>query len=98
MALAEMKRVRAMDRQREDGAAHGDDEHHLAVNSALNNAVAADDHVLVLGEDVGKFGDVFRATAGLYSLAPSASSIHRYQGWHYQYGDRYGSVRDATWC
>ena len=37
-----------------------------AVNSALMNAMAADDRVIVLGEDVGKFGGVFRATLGLY--------------------------------
>ncbi len=37
-----------------------------AVNSALNNEMARDDRVIVLGEDVGKFGGVFRATAGLF--------------------------------
>ncbi len=37
-----------------------------AVNSALDGALAADERVLVLGEDVGKFGGVFRATTGLY--------------------------------
>jgi pyruvate/2-oxoglutarate/acetoin dehydrogenase E1 component len=35
-----------------------------AVNSALRIAMAADDRVIVLGEDVGKFGGVFRATKG----------------------------------
>ena len=37
-----------------------------AVRSALHNAMEADSRVVVLGEDVGKFGGVFRATAGLY--------------------------------
>lgn len=37
-----------------------------AVNSALKNEMARDDRVVVLGEDVGKFGGVFRATAGLF--------------------------------
>jgi pyruvate dehydrogenase E1 component beta subunit len=37
-----------------------------AVNSALRVAMQADPRVVVLGEDVGKFGGVFRATKGLY--------------------------------
>lgn len=37
-----------------------------AVNSALSLAMERDDGVVVLGEDVAKFGGVFRATAGLY--------------------------------
>lgn len=37
-----------------------------AVNSALRVAMTADDRVVVLGEDVGKFGGVFRATKGLH--------------------------------
>ena len=37
-----------------------------AVNSALNNEMTRDDRVVILGEDVGKFGGVFRATAGLF--------------------------------
>ena len=37
-----------------------------AVNSALSVAMTEDERVLVLGEDVGKFGGVFRATKGLY--------------------------------
>jgi len=37
-----------------------------SVNSALDLAMAQDDRVVVLGEDVGKFGGVFRATAGLH--------------------------------
>jgi 2-oxoisovalerate dehydrogenase E1 component beta subunit len=36
-----------------------------AVNSALDNALSADPDVFVFGEDVGKFGGVFRATDGL---------------------------------
>jgi pyruvate/2-oxoglutarate/acetoin dehydrogenase E1 component len=36
-----------------------------AVNDALHNELARDDSVMVLGEDVGRAGGVFRATAGL---------------------------------
>src|SRR5689334_16486513 len=36
-----------------------------AINLALARALAEDEHVLVLGEDVGVDGGVFRATAGL---------------------------------
>src|SRR6476619_6280950 len=37
-----------------------------AVRSALQTQMRVDPRVIVLGEDVGKFGGVFRATAGLY--------------------------------
>jgi pyruvate/2-oxoglutarate/acetoin dehydrogenase E1 component len=36
-----------------------------AVNDALHTELARDDDVLVIGEDVGRAGGVFRATAGL---------------------------------
>lgn len=36
-----------------------------AVNNALHLEMARDEQVVVLGEDVGKFGGVFRATQGL---------------------------------
>ena len=36
-----------------------------AINDALDVCMSADDRVTVLGEDVGFFGGVFRATAGL---------------------------------
>lgn len=36
-----------------------------AINSALDVLMARDDRVVVLGEDVGYFGGVFRVTAGL---------------------------------
>ena len=36
-----------------------------AINSAMDVAMARDPDVLVMGEDVGYFGGVFRATAGL---------------------------------
>jgi 2-oxoisovalerate dehydrogenase E1 component beta subunit len=36
-----------------------------AINSALDVAMARDKNVVVMGEDVGYFGGVFRATAGL---------------------------------
>ena len=34
-----------------------------AVNDALHNELARDDTVMVMGEDVGRAGGVFRATA-----------------------------------
>ncbi len=37
-----------------------------AVNDALKTAMRADDRVVVMGEDVGRFGGVFRATTGLF--------------------------------
>ena len=37
-----------------------------AVNNALALEMARDESVVILGEDVGKFGGVFRATAGLH--------------------------------
>src|SRR5258706_15505849 len=37
-----------------------------AVNDALRVEMRRDPRVVVLGEDVGKFGGVFRATAGLH--------------------------------
>ncbi len=37
-----------------------------AVNDALKTAMRTDARVLVMGEDVGRFGGVFRATTGLY--------------------------------
>src|SRR4026208_2073083 len=36
-----------------------------AVNDALHVELARDDSVMVLGEDVGRLGGVFRATSGL---------------------------------
>ncbi|HEY0415805.1 MAG TPA: alpha-ketoacid dehydrogenase subunit beta, partial [Gaiellaceae bacterium] len=36
-----------------------------AVNDALHTELARDENVLVIGEDVGRAGGVFRATAGL---------------------------------
>src|SRR5919202_4859413 len=36
-----------------------------AIRSALGDALAADDRVMVLGQDVGVNGGVFRATEGL---------------------------------
>ena len=36
-----------------------------AVNSGLDNAMAADEKVICLGEDIGTFGGVFRATSNL---------------------------------
>jgi pyruvate/2-oxoglutarate/acetoin dehydrogenase E1 component len=37
-----------------------------ALNSALNHGLATQDNLLILGEDVGREGGVFRVTAGFY--------------------------------
>ena len=37
-----------------------------AVNDALRTEMKRDDRVVIMGEDVGKFGGVFRATQGLF--------------------------------
>src|SRR4051812_25541131 len=37
-----------------------------AVNDALRTEMRRNQNMVVLGEDVGKFGGVFRATAGLF--------------------------------
>ncbi|MEP6981471.1 MAG: alpha-ketoacid dehydrogenase subunit beta, partial [Nakamurella sp.] len=37
-----------------------------ALNTALRDEMAADRKVVVMGEDVGKLGGVFRITDGLY--------------------------------
>src|SRR5262245_28090748 len=37
-----------------------------AINDALRLAMKKDDRVVILGEDVGKVGGVFRVTAGLF--------------------------------
>jgi len=36
-----------------------------ALNEALRDSLAEDDRAIVLGEDVGKLGGVFRVTDGL---------------------------------
>ncbi|WP_417564051.1 alpha-ketoacid dehydrogenase subunit beta [Microbacterium sp.] len=36
-----------------------------ALNAGLRQAMTADDHVLLMGEDIGKLGGVFRVTEGL---------------------------------
>lgn len=46
-----------------------------AVNSAMRIEMARDDRVVVLGEDVGKFGGVFRATKGLFEEFGADRSI-----------------------
>ncbi|MBM3259193.1 MAG: alpha-ketoacid dehydrogenase subunit beta [Candidatus Sericytochromatia bacterium] len=37
-----------------------------SIGDALDTAMAADDRIVVMGEDVGAFGGVFRATSGLH--------------------------------
>ena len=40
-----------------------------ALNAGLSDALAADDHVVLMGEDVGTLGGVFRITDGLKALS-----------------------------
>jgi len=52
-----------------------------AVNDALHTELERDADVMVLGEDVGRAGGVFRATAGLRDrFGPTAASTHRSPG------------------
>ena len=37
-----------------------------AINEALHGEMARDERVMILGEDVGHVGGVFRATEGLF--------------------------------
>ena len=46
-----------------------------AVSAALDHAMEADESVVVMGEDVGRFGGVFRATAGLHARYGDARVI-----------------------
>lgn len=43
-----------------------------AINAGLRDAMRADDHVVMLGEDIGPLGGVFRVTEGLLSEFGSA--------------------------
>jgi len=48
-----------------------------AVNDALKLEMRKDKRVVILGEDVGKFGGVFRATSGLFEeFGPDRRSGH----------------------
>src|ERR1700738_5436879 len=46
-----------------------------AVREALAQEMARDERVIVLGEDVGKLGGVFRATEGLYDRFGAARVV-----------------------
>src|SRR3989304_203927 len=59
-----------------------------AVNKTLHDEMSRDDKVVVLGEDVGKKGGVFLATAGLFDKFGAARRV----GDH-RYGDRDGPLR-----
>jgi pyruvate dehydrogenase E1 component beta subunit len=68
-----------------------------AVNDALKPADAQDPRMVVLGEDVGKFGGVFRATSGLLrGVRRRARDRHAAgRGRHHRHRHRHGSVRPA---
>ena len=48
-----------------------------ALNQALADSLAADDRVVVFGEDVGTLGGVFRITDGLAGASASTASSTR---------------------
>ena len=58
--------VLANSRRAPDQAVSGDVTMAGALNAALADAMAADDSVVVFGEDVGRLGGVFRITDGLH--------------------------------
>ena len=41
-----------------------------AINDALRCEMAADERVILLGEDIGRAGGVFRVTEGLQAMSP----------------------------
>ena len=51
-----------------------------AINGALRDAMAADDRVLVFGEDVGRQGGVFRVTDGLQTGVRSPALLRHAAG------------------
>ncbi|MCG2802842.1 MAG: alpha-ketoacid dehydrogenase subunit beta, partial [Cellulomonas sp.] len=38
-----------------------------AINAGLRRALSEDDHVMLMGEDIGRLGGVFRVTDGLHA-------------------------------
>lgn len=56
---------------------HDHDDAGGAINSGLAAAMAADDRVMVMGEDVGVLGGVFRVTDGLQRRFGAARRRHR---------------------
>ncbi len=68
-----------------------------ALNSAMDIKLGQDPSVVVLGEDVGYFGGVFRVTDGLQRKY-GESRVHGHAdrgGRHHRGGDRHGSERLA---
>ena len=45
-----------------------------AVNEALHLEMTRQENIVILGEDIGKFGGVFRATSGLHEQFGAESS------------------------
>ncbi|GIT46488.1 MAG: hypothetical protein Ct9H300mP12_10730 [Acidimicrobiales bacterium] len=46
-----------------------------AINEALHGEMARDEGVMILGEDVGHVGGVFRATEGLFEKFGEARGV-----------------------
>ena len=66
-----------------------------AVNQALREEMRRDDRMIILGEDVGKDGGVFRATEGLYDEFGQDRVIHTplAESGNDRYGNRDGCLR-----
>ena len=69
-----------------------------AINDALRHEMRRDDRVVVLGEDVGKVGGVFRVTAGsLGRVRRRPRRRHAAQrGRHHRHRHRHGALRPAA--
>ena len=68
-----------------------------AVNDALRTALQSDDRVILLGEDIGKNGGVFRATEGLQARFGTARGRHTTcRGWYHWDIGWFGGWRDET--
>ena len=68
-----------------------------ALNSAHDVMMARDADIVVIGEDVGYFGGVFRVTAGLqkkYGTQPRVRHADR-RGRHRRRRDRHGALRPS---
>ncbi len=51
-----------------------------AIRAALADAMRDDDHVFLLGEDIGAFGGAFGVTAGLLARISPASAAYAWRG------------------
>lgn len=70
-----------------------------ALNAGLSDALAADDRVVLMGEDVGTLGGVFRITDGLKAQFGGRRVIDTpLAEWHRRNSDWYGHARVPPVC